>query len=51
MEHEGFLRTAVGTGLAYLIVMFAWTLIKSVYVTLERRSEARKLQANRPVRR
>lgn len=50
MAEEGFLRTFVGTALAYLVVMGAWVLIKSIYLTLERRSEARKLQADRPER-
>lgn len=51
MEHDGFLRTFFGTAVAYLIVMFVWALIKSVYVTLERRSEARSRQAVQPERR
>ncbi len=51
MAEEGFLRTFVGTALAYLLVMGAWVLIKSVYLTLERRSEARKHRAGQPERR
>lgn len=50
MTDDGFLRTVVGTAIAYLIVMGVWVLVKSVYITLERRSAARLPQAGRQER-